>query len=77
MSESACFSRSSVTEGKLRSRCSELNEERRVCRLPEDERLNDPDVERAERGSGGELSSDPEETIMGVLSKPVGGRRAR
>jgi len=65
-SESAWVSRSSVTDGKLRNRCSELNEERWVCRLPEDERLNEPDVGSAESGSGGELSSSSsEETMMG------------
>ena len=64
-SESAWVSRSSVTDGKLRNRCSELNEERWVCRLPEDERLNEPDAGSAESGSGGELSSSSEETMMG------------
>ena len=64
-SESAWVSRSSVTDGKLRNRCSELNEERWVCRLPEDERLNEPDTGSAGSGSGGELSSSSEETMMG------------
>jgi len=44
-----------------------LNEERRDWRLPEDEILNEPDAERVESGSGGELLSDPEETMVGVF----------
>ena len=60
----SCFSRSSVTEGKFRSRCSELNEKRRVCTRPEAERPNASDEEGARCGTQGESLSGSGEIIV-------------